>query len=122
MIICWQPQMRLDLTFGPLDGAVAASFDETIDDVKLAAITTALGGVLEADVDENLPTNLASNSPFLTHQVFHDYRSETEMLRYMRRLADRDLALDRCMIPLGSCTMKLNATAEMMPCYLARIC
>ena len=99
----------------PLDGAVAASFDETIDDVKLAAITAALGGVLEAEVDENLPTNLARNSPFLTHQVFHDYRSETEMLRYMRRLADRDLALDRCMIPLGSCTMKLNATAEMIP-------
>ena len=52
----------------PLDGAVAASFDETIDDVKLAAITTALGGVLELDADENLPDNLARKSPFLTHQ------------------------------------------------------
>ncbi|MDC3234655.1 aminomethyl-transferring glycine dehydrogenase [Candidatus Puniceispirillum sp.] len=99
----------------PLHDAVAASFDETIDDVTLAAITTALGGALEEDADENLPTNLARNSPFLTHQVFHNYRSETEMLRYMRRLADRDLALDRCMIPLGSCTMKLNATVEMIP-------
>ncbi len=99
----------------PLDGAVAVSFDETIDDTMLAAITTALGGVLEADADENLPANLVRSSPFLTHQVFHDYRSETEMLRYMRRLADRDLALDRCMIPLGSCTMKLNASTEMIP-------
>ena len=51
----------------------------------------------------------------MTHPVFVEHRSETEMLRYLRRLADRDLALDRTMIPLGSCTMKLNATAEMMP-------
>ncbi len=98
----------------PLDGAVAASFDETIDDVTLATITTALGGVLGADADESLPASLARTSPFLTNQVFNDYQSETELLRYMRRLADRDLALDRCMIPLGSCTMKLNATTEMI--------
>ena len=52
---------------------------------------------------------------FLTHPVFHKHRSETELLRYMRKLADRDLALDRAMIPLGSCTMKLNATTEMIP-------
>jgi glycine dehydrogenase len=62
-----------------------------------------------------IPTEFARQSDFMTHPVFHRYRSETEMLRYMRRLADRDLALDRCMIPLGSCTMKLNATAEMIP-------
>jgi glycine dehydrogenase len=61
------------------------------------------------------PPELRRNSGFLTHPVFHLYRSETEMLRYLRRLSDRDLALDRTMIPLGSCTMKLNATAEMMP-------
>jgi glycine dehydrogenase len=58
---------------------------------------------------------LARTGEFLTHPVFHDYRSEHEMLRYLRRLADRDLALDRTMIPLGSCTMKLNATTEMLP-------
>src|SRR5206468_5566216 len=62
-----------------------------------------------------LPALLRRQSSFLAHPVFHRHRTETELLRYMRRLADRDLALDRAMIPLGSCTMKLNATAEMMP-------
>jgi glycine dehydrogenase len=70
---------------------------------------------LDATVDDALPPALVRSSPFLTHPVFHRYRSETEMLRYLRRLADRDLALDRTMIPLGSCTMKLNATSEMIP-------
>jgi glycine dehydrogenase len=68
-----------------------------------------------ANVHAEIPDELQRTSAFLQHAVFHQYRSETEMLRYLRRLADRDLALDRCMIPLGSCTMKLNATAEMMP-------
>ena len=63
----------------------------------------------------SIPNELYRNTDFLTHPIFHMNRSETEMMRYMRQLADRDLALDRCMIPLGSCTMKLNATAEMMP-------
>jgi glycine dehydrogenase len=62
-----------------------------------------------------LPESLVRTSPFLTHPVFHAHRSETSMLRYLRRLSDKDLALDRAMIPLGSCTMKLNATSEMIP-------
>ncbi len=63
----------------------------------------------------HMPEKLIRTSDFMTHQIFHMNRAETEMMRYMRRLADRDLALDRAMIPLGSCTMKLNSAAEMMP-------
>ncbi|MFZ1325083.1 MAG: aminomethyl-transferring glycine dehydrogenase [Candidatus Contendobacter sp.] len=70
---------------------------------------------LEPSAAGRIPANLARTSAFLTHPVFNTYHSETEMLRYLRFLADRDLALDRCMIPLGSCTMKLNATTEMIP-------
>ncbi len=69
---------------------------------------------LRLDTEDIIPPQFARRSDFMTNSVFHRYHSETEMLRYMRRLADRDLALDRSMIPLGSCTMKLNATAEMM--------
>ena len=61
------------------------------------------------------PPRCGATSDILTHPVFRTYHSETQMLRYLRRLADRDLALDRTMIPLGSCTMKLNATTEMTP-------
>ncbi|MEU0469573.1 aminomethyl-transferring glycine dehydrogenase, partial [Amycolatopsis sp. NPDC006131] len=68
-----------------------------------------------ADGATALPAGLARTSEFLTHEVFHSHRSETAMLRYLRRLSDQDYALDRGMIPLGSCTMKLNATAEMEP-------
>jgi glycine dehydrogenase len=76
--------------------------EASIDDIDLA-------------IDDTIPGGLARTSDFLTHPVFNRYHSETEMLRYLRRLADRDIALDRAMIPLGSCTMKLNATAEMLP-------
>jgi glycine dehydrogenase len=62
-----------------------------------------------------LPDDLIRTDPFLTHETFNRYHSETEMLRYLRKLSDKDIALDRAMIPLGSCTMKLNATAEMLP-------
>ena len=65
--------------------------------------------------DYRLNDALLRQTPYLTHPIFHLNRAETEMMRYMRRLADRDLALDRAMIPLGSCTMKLNAAAEMLP-------
>ena len=68
-----------------------------------------------ADTPDAIPAGLRRTSTFMEHAVFYQHRSETELLRYMRRLADRDLALDRSMIPLGSCTMKLNATAEMIP-------
>ncbi|WP_121062939.1 aminomethyl-transferring glycine dehydrogenase [Chachezhania antarctica] len=64
---------------------------------------------------DRIPEGMDRTSDYMTHPVFHMNRAETEMMRYMRRLADRDLALDRAMIPLGSCTMKLNAAAEMMP-------
>ncbi len=70
---------------------------------------------VEASEETLLPHNCIRTSDFLNHSVFHSYRSETQLLRYLRELADRDLALDRTMIPLGSCTMKLNATSEMIP-------
>ncbi|MEX2269706.1 MAG: aminomethyl-transferring glycine dehydrogenase [Acidimicrobiia bacterium] len=70
---------------------------------------------VDAHTEVAIPAALARTSDFMTHPVFHSHRSETAMLRYLRRLADRDLALDRTMIPLGSCTMKLNATVEMIP-------
>ncbi|GJE81485.1 aminomethyl-transferring glycine dehydrogenase [Methylorubrum thiocyanatum] len=69
----------------------------------------------EAYPEPRLPKALERTSEYLTHPIFHMNRAESEMTRYMRRLSDRDLALDRAMIPLGSCTMKLNATAEMLP-------
>ncbi|MFN2538377.1 MAG: aminomethyl-transferring glycine dehydrogenase, partial [Mycobacteriales bacterium] len=70
---------------------------------------------LDSSTPEALPEALRRTSPFLTHEVFRSHHSETALLRYLRRLADKDLALDRSMIPLGSCTMKLNATTEMEP-------
>jgi glycine dehydrogenase len=71
--------------------------------------------ILDREIPDALPVALRRTSPFLAHPVFSDHHSETALLRYLRALADKDLALDRSMIPLGSCTMKLNATAEMEP-------
>ena len=71
--------------------------------------------LLDNEVEENIPVDLKRQSGFLTHEIFHRYRSETEMMRYMRRAASKDISLGRSMIPLGSCTMKLNATSELLP-------
>jgi glycine dehydrogenase len=98
--------------------AVQIACDETTTDAQLRAVAGALAGrevELADDAPDALPEGLRRDSDFLTHPVFHVHRSETAMLRYLRRLADFDIALDRSMIPLGSCTMKLNAAAEMEP-------
>ena len=102
------------------EAAIGVSLDETTDETVVEAVWRAFGRTLAYDkiaigAAAGLPSALLRQSDFLRHPVFHRHRCETEMLRYMRRLSDRDLALDRAMIPLGSCTMKLNATAEMIP-------
>lgn len=95
-----------------IDGeTVSISFDETSTAADLAALAALFG----AEVKQAEAVKAAPRKNFLTQPVFHENRSETEMMRFLRRLADKDLALDRAMIPLGSCTMKLNAAAEMMP-------
>jgi glycine dehydrogenase len=94
---------------------VAVSFDETCNDQTLDAVCVAFGTVaLQETAISGLPLSCRRADAILTHPVFNRYQSEHEMLRYLRRLSDCDLALDRTMIPLGSCTMKLNATTEMM--------
>ena len=96
---------------------VGISVDETTDAGVIARVLDAFGITDPAVPAEApaIPEGLLRDSDYLTHPVFHMNRAESEMMRYMRRLSDRDLALDRAMIPLGSCTMKLNAAAEMMP-------
>jgi glycine dehydrogenase len=98
---------------------VGISVGETADDVALRTVLDAFGaGDDLGRADSVIPASLARTSDFLSHPVFNTHRSETSMLRYLRRLSARDYALDRGMIPLGSCTMKLNATAEMEPISL----
>ncbi|HHW4681821.1 MAG TPA: hypothetical protein ACQGQI_01185 [Xylella sp.] len=99
---------------------VGVSLDETVTRADLVALGHVFGVQVDVDaldvvVQEVLPTALLRTSAFLTHPVFNTYHSEHELLCYLRTLADKDLAMDRTMIPLGSCTMKLNATAEMIP-------
>jgi glycine dehydrogenase len=96
---------------------VGVSVDEVTEPEHLATVLAAFGVApgLPEDAPDAIPAGLRRATPFLTHPVFNTHRSETSLLRYLRRLADRDYALDRGMIPLGSCTMKLNATAEMEP-------
>jgi len=105
---------------------VGISIDETTTRADLTALWSVFASVagvtqlpdverLDAVAQSTLPSALLRTSDYLTHPVFNRYHSETEMLRYLRSLSDKDLALDRTMIPLGSCTMKLNATSEMIP-------
>ncbi len=107
-----------------LDRYVGITLDETTtrEDIDALWICFALTGqslpevaAFEDGIDPLIPNTLRRTSAFLTHPVFNSHHSETSMLRYIRQLSDKDLALDRSMIPLGSCTMKLNATAEMIP-------
>ena len=100
--------------------AVGISLDETATREDIVALGALFGAsvdvdALDAATADALPAALVRRSAFLTHPVFNTHHSEHELLRYLRSLADKDLAMDRTMIPLGSCTMKLNATAEMIP-------
>ena len=99
------------------ENRVGISVGESHDDRVLERLVKAFGAELpsEADAKFSIPANLLRTDEYMQHPVFHKYRSETEMMRYLRHLSDKDLALDRTMIPLGSCTMKLNAAAEMEP-------
>ncbi|PPK61234.1 aminomethyl-transferring glycine dehydrogenase [Actinokineospora auranticolor] len=102
------------------DDHVGIATDETTVRAHLAAVWQAFGvagdvDALDAETADALPADLVRTSEFMTHPVFATHRSETALLRYLRSLSDKDVALDRSMIPLGSCTMKLNATAEMEP-------
>jgi glycine dehydrogenase len=106
------------------DSRVSVSLDETTSRSDLDQLVQIFNGgkrprvsldELETGLDQRIPRPFERSTPFLTHAVFHRHRSETEMLRYLRRLESRDLSLTHSMIPLGSCTMKLNAAAEMFP-------
>ncbi|MFW5655550.1 MAG: aminomethyl-transferring glycine dehydrogenase [Roseicyclus sp.] len=95
---------------------IGIALDETTTEAHLEAVCAAFGVAKPgAEAAPAIPEALMRTSDYLTHPIFHMNRAEAEMMRYMRRLSDRDLALDRAMIPLGSCTMKLNAAVEMMP-------
>ncbi|MES2672383.1 MAG: aminomethyl-transferring glycine dehydrogenase [Pseudomonadota bacterium] len=110
------------LNLRPIDAnSVGISLDETTTREDVAALAALFGAdaddidALDANTADALPAPLLRTSEFLSHPVFNTHHSEHELLRYMRALSDKDLAMDRTMIPLGSCTMKLNATAEMIP-------
>jgi glycine dehydrogenase len=97
---------------------ISISLDETSSDLEVQSIAKLFKCIAKKEKavsSYDLPNNILRSSEYLTHPVFHLYRTETEMLRYIRKLCDKDIALDRAMIPLGSCTMKLNATSEMIP-------
>jgi glycine dehydrogenase len=97
------------------DDLVGICFDETSTEADLQAVAALFGATVPEKADRRLPGKPRAIKGFLSQPVFHQNRSETDMMRFLRKLADKDLALDRTMIPLGSCTMKLNAAAEMIP-------
>ncbi len=94
---------------------ISISVGESHGEQTLTALVEALGGTLPETGEYEIPEQFLRTDEYMKHPVFHLYRSETSMMRYLRQLSDKDLALDRTMIPLGSCTMKLNAAAEMEP-------
>ncbi len=113
------------------DGCIGVSLDEKSTRAEIVTLWQIFSGKsafafsvesLDADAPDLLPQNLRRASAYLTHPTFHLYRSETEMLRYLARLERKDISLNRAMIPLGSCTMKLNATAEMIPISWPEFC
>lgn len=98
------------------DGHIGLSFDETLTANDIDTIVALLGGTVSEDVSlDNIPAFAKRESEFLTHPNFNTYRTESQMMRYLRSLEDKDISLNRSMISLGSCTMKLNAASEMMP-------
>jgi glycine dehydrogenase len=100
-----------------IEDGVAISLDETVTRDELDRLAAVLGAPLDT-APPSLPPSLLRTSPILTEEVFGAHHAEHAMLRYLKRLEDKDIALNRSMIPLGSCTMKLNATAEMIPITL----
>ena len=114
-----------EINLRSFDDKVGISLDETCDMELIERLWSLMSfdnanqpsfdSIQATGIRDALPSGLERTTEFLTHPVFNSYHSETEMLRYIRRLSDKDIALDRSMIPLGSCTMKLNATSEMIP-------
>ena len=101
-----------------VDQAIAISLDETVSKQDLADLIEIFSGeetAIAISTKKSIPDSLTRNTPYLTHPVFNSYHSESELLRYIHRLQSKDLSLTTSMIPLGSCTMKLNATSEMLP-------
>ena len=97
------------------DQTVSVSFDETCTEDDLNALLKSINAEQASELTDVISSDYLRNDVVLTQNVFHAYHSETEMMRYLRKLSDKDIALDRAMIPLGSCTMKLNAATEMTP-------
>ncbi|CTQ49751.1 aminomethyl-transferring glycine dehydrogenase [Jannaschia donghaensis] len=114
--VIWQNARAAGITLRRVGkNRLTIACDEITDTEILSRLLAAFGVEETFEPRVDIPADLQRQTDYLTHPIFHMNRAEAEMMRYMRRLADRDLALDRSMIPLGSCTMKLNAAVEMMP-------